>query len=223
MKVTAIIPTLNEEEFLEDCLIALRNQTYPIDEIIVIDSGSEDRTVEIAQKYADKILFGIRNIGYNRELGRIEAKNEIILSTDGDTIMPENWLEEAIKYFNNPNIVGVTGSIKPFNSNVITNINCWFRNAWNHIFPSFVNRGCCFLFRNSLDTSFCDEFSCRTFGEDAQLRKNLMKSGKVVYDKNLYVITEIPNNQQFKTFAIICASLGIILLSKKLKIIKTFF
>jgi len=207
--VTVIIPTLNEEEFLEDCLIGLKNQTYPIDEIIIIDSGSDDRTLEIAKKYADKILAGIKNIGYNRELGRLSAKNDIILSTDGDTFMPEDWLEKAMKYLENPDVVGVTGSIKPLNSNIITDINCWFRNTWNHIFPSLVNRGCCFLFRNSLDTSFCDEFSCRRFGEDAELRKNLMEGGnKVIYDEYLYVITEIPSNQMFKTFAILCG-LGI--------------
>lgn len=197
MRISAIIPTFNEEEFIEDCLISLKNQTYSIDEIIVIDSGSTDRTVEIARKYADKILFGMRNIGYNRELGVRSAKNSIILSTDGDTILPENWVEEAIKYLSHPDIVGVVGSIKPLNPDFINNFNCWFRNN----FGINVNQRCCaLLFKKPEGSSFYDPNCPPLFGEFSVLKKNL--KGVIVYDKNLFVYTDIPEKTRMKTLYI---------------------
>jgi cellulose synthase/poly-beta-1,6-N-acetylglucosamine synthase-like glycosyltransferase len=199
MKITAIIPTLNEEEFIEECLINLKNQSYPIDEIILIDSGSEDRTVEIASKYVDKILFGMKNIGYNREIGRLNAKNELIFSTDGDTIVPENWIEKAIKYFDDPDVVAVTGSIMPRNPNFLNKLNCYSRNIFNSFFPGGVNRGCCFLFKNFQNLSFCNS-ECHSFGEDATLRRYLLNHGKVIYDRGLYVLTDVTIRQRMLTF-----------------------
>ena len=52
MKITAIIPTLNEEVHIED---SIKSVDFA-DEIIVIDSFSEDATVEIAKKYNVKII-----------------------------------------------------------------------------------------------------------------------------------------------------------------------
>jgi len=201
MKVSAVIPAYNEEEFIEDCLIALKKQTYPIDEIIVIDSGSTDRTVEIAKKYADKILFGKRHIGYNRELGINATKNNIILSTDADTIMPENWVEEAIKYLDYPEVVGVVGSIKPLNPSLITNINCWFRNTF---FSEYSQRCACLLFRKPPGSSFYSP-NCRPlYGEFSVLLENLQ--GIIIYDKNLVVLTDIPEKSRVKTFFLITLS-----------------
>ncbi|GAH04139.1 unnamed protein product, partial [marine sediment metagenome] len=56
MRSTVVIPALNEEEFIGDCLKSIRAQTVPPDEIIVMDNGSTDKTVEIAQKYADRVI-----------------------------------------------------------------------------------------------------------------------------------------------------------------------
>ena len=52
MRLSAVVITLNEEDNIAECLRSLRF----VDEIIVVDSGSEDRTVEIASKFTDKIF-----------------------------------------------------------------------------------------------------------------------------------------------------------------------
>jgi len=54
--VSVIIPAYNEEKFIEQCLLSVRNQTYKQFELIVVDDGSKDRTVEISKKYADLII-----------------------------------------------------------------------------------------------------------------------------------------------------------------------
>ena len=55
MKVSVIVPTLNEECYLEINLISVRKQTYGEIELIVSNGKSEDRTVKIAGKYKDMI------------------------------------------------------------------------------------------------------------------------------------------------------------------------
>ena len=50
-KISVIIPVYNGEEFLEDCLNSVLNNTYKNIEIIVINDGSTDKTSEILKKY----------------------------------------------------------------------------------------------------------------------------------------------------------------------------
>ncbi|MEM5873123.1 MAG: glycosyltransferase, partial [Candidatus Aenigmatarchaeota archaeon] len=57
-KISVIIPTYNEEKYIEDTLLSIKYQrfNYPY-EIIVSDSNSKDKTIEIAKKYANKIII----------------------------------------------------------------------------------------------------------------------------------------------------------------------
>jgi glycosyltransferase involved in cell wall biosynthesis len=59
---SVIIPTYNEEKYIENCLRSVRNQKINGKiEIIIVDSNSSDRTREIAKKYANKVI-NIKNI-----------------------------------------------------------------------------------------------------------------------------------------------------------------
>ena len=58
--ISVVIPTLNSAQTLEKCLTSIRaNRSKYSYEIIVADAGSNDKTVEIAQKYAHKVLNGV--------------------------------------------------------------------------------------------------------------------------------------------------------------------
>ncbi len=89
--VSIIVPTLDEEKNLEKCLRSLRKLQYPYYEVIVSDGGSYDKTVEIAEKYADKVIVDSRlpkgwvGKSYGCHLGYLEAKGSILLFTDADT------------------------------------------------------------------------------------------------------------------------------------------
>ncbi|MCW5198037.1 glycosyltransferase [Clostridium perfringens] len=49
--VSAIIPVYNSEEFLEECIVSLINQTLENIEIIVVNDGSSDKSLDILKKY----------------------------------------------------------------------------------------------------------------------------------------------------------------------------
>lgn len=110
--VTVVIPVRNEEKNLEQTLVSLRQQTFKNFTLIVVDNGSTDRSIEIAQQYCDRILFEQR-LGpeFARHRGFMAADTELIASADADTIYPPNWLETLVKVLTKPEVVGVYGPI----------------------------------------------------------------------------------------------------------------
>ena len=95
--ISIIIPAYNEEKFIEQTLISLKKQNCGIPyEIIVCDNNSKDKTPEIAQKYADKVVSETKQGGgYARNKGASIAQGKYLVFTDADTVFPENYLEEA--------------------------------------------------------------------------------------------------------------------------------
>ncbi|MFA5358049.1 MAG: glycosyltransferase [archaeon] len=97
--VSVVVPTLNEEKFVDRCLVALRNQTVPRDkyEIIVSDSSSSDSTVKIAEALADRVAICKRkSAGFGRNYGAKFAKGKYLGFVDADTIVSRNWVEGLI-------------------------------------------------------------------------------------------------------------------------------
>ncbi len=99
--ISVVIPAYNEEDYIETCLKSLRNQKTSVPyEIIVCDNNSTDRTVEIAKKYADKVVHEERQgIGYARNKGVSASVGEYIVNTDADTVFAPNFIDEVYKVF----------------------------------------------------------------------------------------------------------------------------
>ncbi|WP_455364241.1 glycosyltransferase [[Eubacterium] cellulosolvens] len=118
--VSVIIPTLNEEKYLEPTLQAIKSQNYGGDyETIVSDSGSEDGTLEIAEKYADMVVrAGKRGIGAGRNAGAKEANGEILFFVDADTVLLYNTLFEVVKRFEDRETLGVAIPVLPLSPKV---------------------------------------------------------------------------------------------------------
>jgi glycosyltransferase involved in cell wall biosynthesis len=105
-KVSFCIPTFNSEETIERCLSSIISQNYPYLEIIIVDGYSTDNTVNIVKKFTDKIFFEKGLVGFARQKSIQEADGEIVAVFDSDIIIPhENWLRNAVKYFNYRNNV----------------------------------------------------------------------------------------------------------------------
>lgn len=95
-KISIIIPTLNESEFIKKTLDAVvSNKFYSLlPEIIVVDSGSSDNTLDIVSGYGTKIISYNQSESGKYELlnrGAEESTGEILLFLDADTLLPKNY------------------------------------------------------------------------------------------------------------------------------------
>ena len=96
--VSVLIHTLNEEKNIRNCLETVKWA----DEIIVVDMYSEDRTVEIAREYTDKI-FSFERLGYAdpaRQFSLKKASNNWVLSVDADELVPKKLRDKLFTIMN---------------------------------------------------------------------------------------------------------------------------
>lgn len=93
--VSIIVPTLNEQGYLEPCLRAIRDQDTKLKyELIIADGGSSDKTEEIAKRYADRFLVAKRKgIWFGRNAGAKVARGNLLVFVDADTTIPQNYLD----------------------------------------------------------------------------------------------------------------------------------
>lgn len=117
MKISVVIPTLNEEKYLPATLESLKKQTFKDFEIIISDGGSVDKTISIAKQFGAKtIVTSDSNICLARDAGLKKATGEIIVGADADTIYPPTHLQTIYEEFlKNNEVVAVTGKAKMIN------------------------------------------------------------------------------------------------------------
>jgi len=101
--ISIIVPTFNEEKYLPFLLDSIKKQEFQDLEIIIADAGSKDKTIEIAKKFDCQIIKGDLPAKGRNEGAKI-AKGDLFLFLDGDTILPENFFEKALKEFKKRNL-----------------------------------------------------------------------------------------------------------------------
>lgn len=98
MKISIIIPTYNEEEYLPKLLESIKSQDFTDYEVIVADAQSDDNTREIAKDYGCVVVEGgLPGPGRNR--GAEVAQGEILLFLDSDLELTENYLSNVVEEF----------------------------------------------------------------------------------------------------------------------------
>lgn len=102
-KVSVIIPTYNEENVIGDCLESLSKQTYKDLEVIVVDDGSIDRTLDVISTIHYS-LFSIHLLaqkhlgpGAARNFGASRAKGDILVFVDSDMTFSNEFLENLVE------------------------------------------------------------------------------------------------------------------------------
>ena len=99
MKLSIIIPTLDEEKNLPYLLNRIKEQTSEHDcEIIVSDAGSKDKTVDIARKFNCKVVKGGLP-GKGRNEGAKKAQYDLFLFLDADVIIPDDFFDKSLEEF----------------------------------------------------------------------------------------------------------------------------
>lgn len=90
--ISIVILTKNEEGIIEKCLQSVYGWA---DEVIVVDDESTDRTVAIAEKYADKVYHRRMDVeGVHRNWAYAQARNEWVFSLDADEYLSEELKQE---------------------------------------------------------------------------------------------------------------------------------
>ncbi len=115
MRVSVIIPALNEEQYIEATLRSLRKQDFKGSwELIVADGHSSDKTVPISKKYCDKIVTETtRTIAAGRQAGARASSGELLLFTDADSLADPQWISRMARAFDDPQVAAAFGMIEP--------------------------------------------------------------------------------------------------------------
>jgi len=113
--VSVVLPVLNAEKTIGLVLQILAEQSYPSEnyEIIVVDNGSTDRSLQIMTKFPVKLLHetGFFNSYYARNQGILQSRGEIIVFVDADCIPERDWLEILLRPFHDDSIGIVAGEV----------------------------------------------------------------------------------------------------------------
>lgn len=124
--VSVVIPCYNHENFVQDCIRSVINQTYQNIELIIIDDGSKDNSVSKIEEMSEKckrrfVRFEFRhraNKGLSATLNEaLEwCEGEYYCSFASDDIMTENRIKKQLEYLNeNPKCAGVFGAFEVIN------------------------------------------------------------------------------------------------------------
>lgn len=125
--VSIIIPAKNEETNIESCLKSILSIDYPREEyeVIVVDNGSTDATVSIAQSLG-AVVHGKPGLKISalRNFGAKIAKGSILTFIDADCTVDPDWLQQAEKYFHRNDIVCFGSAPR------IPDEPTWVQNTW---------------------------------------------------------------------------------------------
>lgn len=189
-RVSVLVPTLDEEEYVVDAVRSLALQTLRRDhpdrvEIVLVDSGSRDATVERARPYVDRAMSAPRGKLTSLVAAVRKARGDLIVEADADGWYPPGWVSRMVEPFVHPDVAAVRGDFVYYDSPILRPL--WpvrrrlFRAAGN--FPGGVRayRRSAFLdtggFRRGLDES---AFWQVWPEEEWRFRRRLEATGRLV-------------------------------------------
>lgn len=204
-KVSVIIPTLNRLDMLKRVLSSVEKQSTQPREVIVVDGGSTDGTVEFVNSLGAPVIY-IRQKGMflpnARNYGILKSTGEIVAFLDDDAIPSYDWLEEIIKTYEMDEMVGGVGGsligvtpskkmsvklLRVIEGKAHAGIIKVLSKISKFVFEVSTLSGCNMSFRKSVleqlpydneRSWFFDEFYDKTsVGEDADMCLRVRKSG----------------------------------------------
>ncbi len=193
--LSVVIPVHNSGSTLSQCLSALERSRYRNYEIIVVDDGSKDDSINIAKGYTNKLLKLENNTGrlIARRKGENYAKGEIILNIDSDVVIFPKTLEIIDNYFKkNRNIAAITGLLSK--KNPYKNFSSQYKNLYMHFhfmkLPLKVNflYGSIYAFRKKYKKYFSLGGLVKVADDTESGQRLQNRNLKIVFLKDLEVI-----------------------------------
>lgn len=197
--MTVVIPAYNEEKNISACLQSLVTQVTSHNfNVIVVDNNSSDQTTKKVLAFKNTLDIIVitekkKGRGIARNTGFAAVKNEIILSTDADTILPEDWIETLYTQLTKNDAVAVTGTCKIIDckryTNVLFNV---FQPVAMHIYRLLFGH----YWLSGFNFAIYKKAYSQTSGfditlnaqEDIDLSFKVNKIGKIHFCKNIPVI-----------------------------------
>ena len=197
MKISICIPTYNSEKTIASVLQSAIFQNFPVDQIVVLDDCSNDRTLSLILGYNVKIIKGSKNVGRGaiRKMAIEIVDSDFILFCDSTNLLPQDFIEVSINAFKDKRIAAVSGRISNDKS-LKGHVANW---RSRHLFKQNFNFGSSYLEASSLTTygtilrrsavldvgNFNPEL---IHSEDKELGNRLLNAGyKIIGDPNLTV------------------------------------
>jgi glycosyltransferase involved in cell wall biosynthesis len=108
MKISASLIVKNEQDHLRSCLESIKG----VDEIVIVDTGSQDNTIAIAQEYTDKVYYGEEylwqdDFAYSRNQSLDLCNGDWVLIIDADEVLEKGGLDRLKKIINETNKTGI--------------------------------------------------------------------------------------------------------------------
>jgi len=129
IRVSIVITGKNVEKTIEKTIKSLLNQTFPRSafEIIYVDGGSTDNTLEVVKKFEDQVkvyIFPNSTPGAGRNYGARYAKGEYLAFLDADCVAPKNWLSTLVTAIQGGKSIGAVGAalIEPDDSSAFNKL-----------------------------------------------------------------------------------------------------
>jgi glycosyltransferase involved in cell wall biosynthesis len=191
--VSVVVPAYNEEGCVKDCVETLLRQSYKPLEIIFVDDGSSDKTMEILNGYNIKILKqDHKGPGKARNLGVKNSKGEILIFVDADMKFHKDFIKNLIKPILNGKAIGTN-----YQEEIVSNMdNVWAR-LWGRRITTY--KGKFAIFRAILKSEFL-----KTKGFDSSLgyaddqniamelgKRPVLAKNVIVYHKNPDTLKEV--------------------------------
>jgi cellulose synthase/poly-beta-1,6-N-acetylglucosamine synthase-like glycosyltransferase len=193
--VSLYVPCYNVERHLERCVYGILGQTRVPDEILLVDDGSRDGTLRVAERLARldpriQVISHAQNQGLaaTRNSGLRHARGEFVAALDADTCPDPHWLETLLPHFRDPQVALVGGPL--IESAIHGLADRWRRAAMTQAWGKRRVRNPLFMYGHSqvirrdaaLAVGGYDE-SMRTNGEDMDMTRKLRSRGfDCIYD-----------------------------------------
>lgn len=204
LDVSVIVPTWNEEKYLHKCLRSLKEQAgnRPI-EVVVVDGGSTDRTAEIAEEYADKVLVERgKPVGAARNIGAKAAGGEILAFIDADTVACNGWVNEIVQTLEmNSSAVGVTGPTLPYEGSRLDELAYHVATGWVQRLslrlglPHVAGFNCAYRKDAFWEAGGFDEH--REISEDIMLSLKIRHHGPILFNSDMLAYTSLRRIQNY--------------------------
>lgn len=192
--ISVIIPAYNEEASIRETIRSIQGQSVKIDEIIVVDDCSQDRTGEIAAAMGATVIRtevnqGTKAMAQEYVLKKGCIKTDLFVTIDGDTILDKWAIERTLPYFQDPKTASVCGFVIPARIESIWERGRFieyifgislFKAAQNNVGAVMVSSGCFSVFRTSLVEQM-GGFKARSMAEDMDLTWEFAINGYHVY------------------------------------------